>query len=403
MKALRTLSIVLALYSSICASENTTQSLDKYLSDYKKDKFDFDYKKVEADSSKLRDSWINPLRINYSYIKSNSYGRDQEQQSASIKMDQTIFQSGGIYFGIKYANYSKKYASLSVDIQKRKLVKDAVSILMQIKQADLRIKRQEFQIKNSEISLEQKKEQYINGQLDSGFLDNAIIERNFVIQSLYDIQTSKQKLISKFKAISDLEYSNVDLPILKKIDKEQFLQHNAVLNLSKSEIQKAKYFNNVTIAKYLPKVSVIAGYNWKSESLLGGSFQSPETTYYDYGLNLSIPFDFNVFKDIQSTKVEYLKSKIDIEDKRRELIAIYEQVMQNLENYEKKKLLSIENKEIYERILQDTKELFNAGYKTQYDVELLNNSVSISKIDYEILNIDAQLELLTLYEVYNDE
>ncbi len=403
MKALKTLSIALVLCNSIYANGNTAQPLDKYLSDNKKDKFNFDYKKVEADGTKLRDSWINPLIVNYSYTKNNSYNKEQEQQNAYIKMEQTIFQSGGIYFGIKYANYSKKYASLSIDTQKRKLVKDAVSILMQIKQTDLRIKKQEFMIKNSEISLAQKKEQYINGQLDSGFLDNAIIERNLVIQSLYDIQTSKQKLISKFKAISDLNHENVDIPYLDKLEKEQFLQHNIVLDMSQSEMEKTKYFNSVTIAKYLPKVSLIAGYNWNNESLIGGSFQSPETSYYDYGIKVSMPIDFNLFDDIESTKANYLKSKIEIEDKRRELVAIYEQVVQNLENFEKKKSLSMESKDIYERLLNDTKELFKAGYKTQYDVNLLENSVAISKIDYEIFVIDAQLELLTLYEVYKND
>ncbi len=400
MKALKTLSLVLVLCSFLYSSEDVVDPLDKYISDNKKNKFDFDYKKVEADGAKLRDSWINPLRLNYSYIKNNSYNREQKQQSASIKMDQTIFQSGGIYFGIKYANYSKIYANLSVDMQKRKLIKDAISILMQIKQIDLKIKKQELLIKNSEISLTQKKEQYISGQLDSGFLDNAIIERNFVIQSLYDIQTAKEKLISKFKTISDLNYDNVKIPSLQKIEKEQFLQHNIVLDMSQSEMEKTKYFKNVTIAKYLPKFSFIAGYNWKSESLLGGSFQSPETSYYDYGLSVSMPIDLNVFNDIESTKVEYLKSKIEIEDKKRELIAIYEQVMQNFENFEKKKSLSIETKDIYARLLKDTKELFSAGYKTQYDVKLLENSVIISKIDYKILEIDTQLELLTLYEMY---
>ena len=403
MKVLKTLSLLLVLCSSIYAQEEISEPLDKYISEYKKDKFNYDYKKNEAEGAKLRDSWINPLKLNYSITKNNSFDTEQEQQNASIKLDQTIFQSGGIYFGIKYAIYSKKYADLSIDAQKRKLVKDAVSILMQIKQTDLKIKRQKLQIKNSEISLSQKKEQYLNGQLDSGFLDNAVIERNFVIQSLYDIETAKQRLISRFKAISDLNYDSVTIPFLPELDKEQFLQYNIVLDMSQSEIEKTRYFNNVTIAKYLPKVSLIAGYNWQGEALLGGSFQSPETDYYDYGLKASMPLDFNTFNDIESSKVQYLKSQIDIEDRRRELIAIYEQVMQNLENYEKKKLLSIENKEIYDRLLKDTRDLFHAGYKTEYDVGLLENSVSIQEIDYKIFDIDKQLELLTLYEMYKND
>ncbi len=403
MKGLKTLNVLLVLCSITYASEKLPQSLDRYISDNKKEKFNYLYEQNEADSAKLRDSWITPLRLNYIYTKKNSYDRDQKQKSASIKMDQTIFQSGGIYFGIKYANYSKKYANLSVDMQKRKLVKDAISILMQIKQTDLKIKKQKLQIKNSEISLAQKKEQYLNGQLDSGFLDNAIIERNFVIQLLYDIQTSKERLISKFKTISDLEYENLTIPKLDELELKQFLNHNIVLDISNSDMQRLRYFSNITVAKYLPKVSFIAGYNWQGESLLGGSFQSPETTFYDYGLKVSMPIDFSTFNDIESTKVQYLKSKIEVEDKKIELIAIYEQVMQNLKNYEKKKLLSLENKDIYEKLLKDTKELFSAGYKTQYDVELLENSVAIAEIDYKTFDIDKQLELLTLYEMYKND
>ncbi|MCF6330255.1 MAG: TolC family protein [Sulfurimonas sp.] len=403
MKGLKTLNLLLVLCSITYASEELTQPLDRYISDIKKDKFNYLYKQNEVDGAKLRDSWIAPLKLNYIYTKKNSYDRDQEQKSASIKMDQTIFQSGGIYFGIKYANYSKKYANLTVDMQKRKLVKDAISILMQIKQTDLKIKKQKLQIKNSEISLAQKKEQYLNGQLDSGFLDNAIIERNFVIQSLYDIQTSKERLISKFKTISDLKYENLAIPKLDKLELKQFLNHNIILDISNSDMEKLRYFSNITVAKYLPKVSFIAGYNWQGESLLGGSFQSPETTFYDYGLKVSMPIDFSTFNDIESTKVQYLKSKIEVEDKKIELIAIYEQVMQNLKNYEKKKLLSLENKEIYEKLLKDTKELFGAGYKTQYDVDLLENSVAIAEIDYKTFEIDKQLELLTLYEMYKND
>ena len=59
--------------------------------------------------------------------------------------------------------------------------------------------------------------------------------------------------------------------------------------------------------------------------------------------------------------------------------------MQNIENFEKKKVLSLENREIYDKLLSDTKELFDAGYKTEYEVNLLKNSVEIQKIDVNTL------------------
>jgi len=72
--------------------------------------------------------------------------------------------------------------------------------------------------------------------------------------------------------------------------------------------------------------------------------------------------------------------------------------MQNLVNYDKKIALAEENRVLYETLLQDTIDLFKAGYKTQYDVDILSNSMGIEEINKNVFAIDKQLELLTLYE-----
>lgn len=410
MKVLTHLIALLVLCNTLIADSDiqNEDSLDKYISENKKEQFKYDYEKNEAEVSKLRDSWIAPFILNYSFSKNeqdekNKGKSDWEQESASITWNQPIFQSGGIYYGIKYATASGKYANYSVDVQKRKLVKDAISILMQIKQIGYKVQKQELQIKNSEISLQQKREQYLSGQLDSGFLDNAIIERNFVIQALYDIQTAKERLISKFQAISDIDYKEAYIPELTVLSQEQFLGNNIVLKMNESEMKKNLYYKNVTITKYLPKVSFVAGYNWQDETKMFGTIARNEVNSYNYGIKASIPLDINTLDDVESSKLSYLKAKVAIEDKKRMLIAIYDQVTQNLDNLEKKKALSLENKDIYQRLLDETKDLYGAGHKTEYDVALLQNSVDISKADYKIFEIDKQLELLTLYEMYKKE
>ncbi|MFT5661391.1 MAG: hypothetical protein ACI9TV_002037 [Sulfurimonas sp.] len=400
MKALN-LSITLFLVlSSVTLASEKNNSLDSYISDTKKELFDFDYKKNKLDSSILRDSWITPINLNYSYSKSNPYTNEQLNQSAAIKMDQPIFKGGGIFYGVKYANASKKYSDYSIDVAKRKMIKDAISTLMQIKQTDLKVIKQNLQIKNSEINLELKKEQYLSGQLDSGFLDNAVIERNFVIQNLYDLETSKERLISKFNTISDLDYKNVKAPTLELISQENFLQHNISLEMVKSQAIKNEHNKGVTRAKYLPTISVTAGYNWTKTDSKVAVFGSPERDYYDYGVKANIPLNINTFRDIESVRIDYMKSELLAIDKERELNALFEQVMQNLNNLEKKKVLSLENISIYSKLLEDTKELFSAGYKTEYDVETLENSVGISQINFKIYEVDKQLELLSLYEMY---
>jgi len=404
---MKVLNISVALFlacSTLLSAAEKNEKLEEYISQNKKEQFSYDYQKNEAESSKLRDSWIAPLNLQYSYTVSNPYSAEQTSQNAAIKLDQPIFQSGGIYYAIKFAEVSHLYANYSVDAAKRKLVKDAISLLMQIKQLKLKIDKQNLQIKNAEINLELKKEQYLSGQLDSGFLDNAIIERNSVIQALYDIETTKERLISKFQAISDSSYESAQIPHLEVLDKESFLEYNILLNISKSDREKYRYTKNMTIAKYLPKVSITGGYNWsKSEKQLF-SASDGERDYYDYGVKASMPLSINTFRDVESAKIDFLKSKLVIEDIKRELSALFEQVMQNIDNFDKKRVLSIENRDLYEKLLVDTKNLFTAGYKTKYDVDLLENSVEIQKLDVMIFDIDRQLELLTLYEMYiNDK
>ena len=401
-------SFLLIALSTLCSTLLfSEEKLESYISENKKEQFKYDYEKNEVESSKLRDSWIAPLNLNYSYTKSNPYENKQIQQGAAIQMDQPIFKSGGIYYGIKFAEASKVYSDYFSDVAKRKLVKDAISLLIQIKQMEQKISKQNLMIKNSEINLAQKKESYLNGQLDSGFLDNAIIERNIVIQALYDIQTNKERAISKFNAISDMKYEDAPIPELKLINQDEFLENNIVLNMSKSEINRNKYNKNVTLSKYLPQINFVAGYNWKESQnqqfIPGAESISNETDYYNYGVKASLPLDINSFRDVESSKIDYLKSVLVIEDKKREQKAIFEQVMQNIENFEKKKQLSVENRDIYEKLLADTVDLYKAGYKTEYDVELLQNSVEIQKIDVEVFGMDKQLELLTLYEMYKNE
>jgi len=393
MKVLKTCLMLSLLYSFTIADDN----LDKFLSNYKIEQFNYDYKKNESQSLQLRDSWISPVNLSYSYMKSDANNVDVVSKTTSINLDQPIFRSGGIYSGIKYAKASKNYINDSIDISKQKMIKDSLALLIQIKQIDLKIKKQKLRIKNAKINLAIKKEQYLNGQLDSGFLDNAIIEQNTIISALYDIQTSKERLISTFQAISDIDYKNIELPIINFIEKDDFIKNNLLVKMAKNNNLKSDYYKDMSIAKYLPSVHLVAGYNWNKSEV--NSIDTKDD-YYNYGLKITMPLNINTFRDIESSKIESLKSEVDIKDKKRQLNALYDQVMQNISNIKKKINLSKDNKIIYMKLLEDTKKLYKAGYKTEYDVELLSNSFKMQDLDIKILLLDNDLELLNLYESY---
>jgi len=404
MKGLNLL-LLLCLSSSVTlvADENNT-TLESFLSEYKNKQFEYEYKKSEAESAKLRDSWIAPLRLNYTYSKSNPYATEQLNESAAIRMDQPIFQSGGIYYGIQFANANKHYSNLSIDITKRKMIKDTIALLMQIREISLQIEKQKLTIKNADINLLEKKEEYLNGELDSGFLDNAIIQKNSVMQALYDMQTKREKLINNFSALSDLNYKNLSLPYFEMISKSDFLEHNLYIKESDYAVEKNRYAKDARVAKYLPKVNLTAGYNWQKSSHQQFSPTSPsfstERDYYDYGFRVSIPIDINTFRDIESAKVDYLKSEVMQKDRKRALSLLYDQVINNIKNFDKKIALSRENRKLYQKLLDDTQKLYVSGYKTKYDVQILTNSLAMQKIDTKIYKIEKQLELLNLYEMY---
>jgi len=382
--------------------------LGAYLSELKRKEFGYDYEKTVQEGAALRDSWIRPVIISYTLNRQNPYNGQgapvTQQESASIAVDQPIFQSGGIYYGIKYAEAVYDVGRLSVEQQERSLIKQAVELLMQIKQADMGIKKQELQVANSEINLLQKREQYMSGQLDSGFLNNAVIERNIAKQALLDLQTAKERLVSAFENISDLDYRTAKIPFLALVDEKRFMQETIDLKLAQRSEAQERYNKDVTLASYLPSINLQASYNWqKQESFFfAGSTsvksQPPETAYYRYGLQASVPLDFNSINNYEAAEAAYLKAKVTVDDTRRSLRALYDQVMQNLRNFRGKIALSQENEALYDTLLEDTKVQYAAGLKTEYDVEILANSKQIETLNQRIYEIDRQLELLNLYE-----
>jgi len=388
--------------------EQKTESLAAYLSELKRREFGYEYEKTDQESIKLRDSWIKPVMISYTLNRQNPYNEqgapETQQQSASIAVDQPIFQSGGIYYGIKYAEASWDVGKLTIAQQERSLIKQAVELLMQIKQSDMGIEKQKLQVANSEINLLQKREQYMSGQLDSGFLNNAIIERNIAKQALLDLQTAKERLVSGFESISDLDYRTAKIPFLAIVDETRFMSETIDLKLAQREEEQQRYGKNVTVASYLPSINLQASYNWqKQESFFFAGTnpvksQPPETAYYRYGFTASMPLDINSINDYEAKKAAYLKAKVVVDDTKRALKSLYDQVMQNLRNIAGKIDLSKENETLYGTLLQDTKEQYAAGYKTQYDVEILANSKEIELLNQRIYEIDRQLELLNLYE-----
>lgn len=372
--------------SSLLANEYFDE---KMIQDNRVEIFNLQKEQAIEDSSKLKKDWIN--QIIFSYKK--EFGSDAESEVTSITVDQPIFKSGGIYQAIKYANSSFDYANLDIEQQKKELIKTALNLLFNINKMNLNIKKSELAVKNAQIDVQRKKEQVLNGFLDSSYLDNALLTLNDTKISLADLKYQKKQLENSFNNISSKKYDELELPTFKLFSQEEYLQNNFEILKAESLIERNYNFKNMTIAKYLPTFS---GYYTHSNihNSENGVINQNTTTY---GLRVSMPLDVRTFNDIQSEKIEYLKSKLSLQNKISDETTAYKSTFEKISMIDEKISIINEDLEVYDSILEIMKQEKEAQLKTQSDYDTLKNSSEIKKLDAKVYELDKQIELLELY------
>ncbi|WP_457598332.1 TolC family protein [Hydrogenimonas sp.] len=389
----------LLLASALAAGES-----DALLSTLKERSFTLQHEKNSADSGELEFSWINPLTLSYDYSHSNQFDRTQISRSLSVRIDQPIFKSGGIWYAIKYAKATRKVGDLSIETQRRALIKQAVSTLFNLRKSDYQIQKQKLLIENDRLDIERKKEQYLSGDLDSGFLDQAILKKNQDTMALFSIQESRAQLEEAFANLSDLDPKEAKLPRLTLVEKKRFLEHHIDLVQQGEQIVQKEYFNTMTWARYMPTVSLQGSWvkPYKNGSIYLSSYPNATKSYYTYGFRISMPIDINAYHTIESTRVDYLAAKVALDDKRREAENSYRSALERLAVIDRKVDLAKEDEALYTSLVESTKEKVEAGEMTLYDLKTMENSRLIRQIDRKIYDIEKQLVLLDLYEKMYD-
>ena len=389
---------LLFLLSNLSANELSTD----ILSSTKQEGLILQANQNDARSSKLKKDWLNPIILSWKYKKDDNF----KTKTATLHIDQPIFKSGGIYHAIKYANSMKRYGQSSLIITQNQLIKNAYEILFNIKKIDLSMQKQKLLIQNSKIDVNKKRELVSNGLLDSTFLNNAILDKNFKQNVLFDLELNRQTLINSFANISDKEYDSFELPHLKLIDNQEFIDKNIVLKNSKEKIESESRFHNMTISKYLPSINFFYD-KTKYISSTNPAFDDPTKKYlYNdqmYGIKASIIFDTRTFNDVQNAKVDYLKAKNNLSDKKISEDNYYKDVIFRLNILDKKIALSNEDIELYSNLVDEFDEQFQAGLKTKDDLDMMKNSKSIKEFDKKIFSIEKNIELLKLYEKIEQE
>ena len=272
----------------------------KIISEKRLKDFNLTKEQIEENSSKLKKDWINPI----TYQLSNNLGEEYKTQKSMISINQPIFQSGGIYQAIKYADNSYKYANLELEQQKNELIKEALNLLFMIEKTNLNIQKSQYTLQNAKIDVARKKEQVLNGFLDASYLDDSLLTLNTTKHNLVDLKYQKQELINNFNNISSKDYTNFQLPTFLIFSEAEFLENNINLKKIEADIDKKDNYSYMTMAKYLPSIN--AYYNYSKYHDIDDNIKLTKQNDQTFGVSVTVPFDSRTFNDVQSKRIDYL-------------------------------------------------------------------------------------------------
>jgi len=378
----------LLLHSSFLAVALLAQ--DEILSQQKQEILKLQEQKAQYDGDFLQKNWLSPVILSYDE-NDNDYN-DITTRTKTVSIDQPIFKTGGILYAIKYANAVRDTSLKSVEATKRELIAQAVELLFNYRKTQKQLQKQELLLENNYIEIKRKTEQYQAGLIDSSDLDRALLEKNQNATALLDMQKNLSEIKANFAKISDLDIETATPPQLYTVEKDDYVQNNIDLLAQQSSVKSKDYQTFMTLSQYLPQVSLYGSRNWNN----GTSATLPDE-YDRYGVKITMPLSINAYDDVQRTRYEYLKSNAELLDSKRALEQDYRKTMTQISYIEKKIALSQEDASMYENLVAQTKDQVYIGTLTKYDLQTMQNSLEIKRLDKAIYEIEKNILLLEIY------
>ncbi len=398
MKDLSVLKKLFWLFSLLLSTLLAQNELSDVLSADKSEILNHQRKQNSLQSHQLENSWINPVVVQYSKNYTTQFGSTINTEQFIVSVDQPIFKMGGIWSAIKYAKALGRANDLEIELQKRQLISQALTILFNLKKSKLQLAKLHLTIANDNLDITIQKEQYEEGLTNRTLYDQALLKRNQDITSKLELELNIAKLENDFSLLSDHNPYALTLPNFGMISKERYIDEQLELKRDSFRVEEKRHNKFMTLSKYLPEVSLNARYtNEDLNPLFALPGSSIKEEYYNYGFKVTLPISINSLDDIQTSKVEYLNARATLNEKRKIVANNFKLAQKRLAIIDQKIALSKDDAKHYQSMLQTAQDLENLGDKTSLDTQIVANSVKIRELDQEIYKIDAQLELLGLY------
>lgn len=377
-----TLSNVLVLGSDLSILHQEKQEIQNYK-----------LQEIESSYQNEKYNWINPLTLSISANRNKSANSSaiDEKQNASIGMSQDIFRFGGIDYAISYANANKEVKILNLEIENATYFQQIYTAILTIKKLKLQLEQSQYRLKNNELDIFLKKEQYKKGIADITLLNNAIMSKNTELKNIITIEQSITIQEKELAKLTPLRYDKIAIPNFVFLEKENFLKSNYQINQASLETKATEAQLKITNSNYLPHLTFNGEVGYQEYT------HYYDGDYYNMGLKLSLPLDFNKKTTIEQSKIATLKQKVALEDKKIEQLVNYEEIVSNIKNYKEYQEITKRDIELYKEILDMTQKGFEAGYKTGYDLQIIQNTQHIDTIEVNIYEMNIELELIKLH------
>lgn len=344
---------------------------------------------IKKDKNINKKEWLGIVNFNSSVTRKKN--NENDLFNYELNYNQEIFNFGGIYYIIKTSEIKEQYELMNLNITYSDYINKIYSIIIDLKIFDEKIRKRKLKIKNQEITIRLKTEEYKAGQIDISDLNKEIIENNVLKESLVNLIHEKENTAQSLEKYSDLNYKKIKLPGLRILKKDDFFDISKKLKLASYEIELKKYLHKKTKTNYYPKLFLNTNVSYANNDSY--DYQSN----YSYGLKLTLPFDFSSNDNIEKSQLNYLLAKKERELKKLEEKIKYNSILNNIGKY--KNLLKIAQDDIilYNKLLKETKEEYNAGFKTINDIDILSNTKKIRFLDIKLNEFYIQKEIISLY------
>ncbi|MGB5918591.1 TolC family protein [Arcobacter sp.] len=386
--------IIMIIFCSVLSANELS-----ILKDNKKQLRETEKQRIQEKYNSANKDWISPITINSGLSRGHSFSSQSDNltKSVSIGFTQSIYKSGGIEFTIKNAKDVLDSDLINWEIENNAILETIYETLLQIKQLKIQIEQNKYSLKNKEIQLELKKIQYEAGNADITELNDAIMDKNSQYKQNIAIENSLKDKEYELSKYTNLKYNQIELLDFKVINKDDFIKNN--LNIKYENSQVASFDSSYKNLKssYLPQVTLGTNYSYSNKEDM---IKDDKTTSKNgtISLNISMPlYDINKSSTLEESRLNLLKQKLNLSDVKDQIKYEYDQILNQIDTYEKQSKIIIDNLNLYTELINANKSSNDSGMSATYDLEILQNTKKVNEYDLEINDINIKLQYSKLY------